>query len=288
MPSDINGNYSLPSGYLAVEGETIQPSQHNPPLEDLAAAVSVRLPVNGSKGMTGPIKLVDGSAGSPAAQFGSATSTGIYKTTAGIGVAIGGAKVAEFGANGILLGAVPIGSGMDYWGTTAPAGWLFAYGQAVSRTTYAALFAVIGETYGAGDGVTTFNLPDKRGRASFGKDNMGGTSANRITDQSGGFDGDTLGDAGGSETHTLTEAEMPEHGHGSHTHLFQRDGTDVELGFTSVNLTGGPTPIGVVTVTGSAQDITIKSSSVSNAGSDNPHNNLPPGIVCNYIIFAGI
>lgn len=60
----------------------------------------------------------------------------------------------------------PVGSGMDYFGTTAPENYMFANGAAISRTEYAELFAVIGTTYGAGDGSTTFNLPDKRSRVS--------------------------------------------------------------------------------------------------------------------------
>src|SRR5690606_12877743 len=88
---------------------------------------------------------------------------------------------------------VPIGTVADFAGTSAPAGWLLCYGQAVSRTTYAALFAVLGTTYGAGNGSSTFNLPDCRGRVVAGKDNMGGASANRLTGQSGGLNGDNLG-----------------------------------------------------------------------------------------------
>jgi microcystin-dependent protein len=65
------------------------------------------------------------------------------------------------------------------------------------------------DSYGAGDGSTTFNLPDLRGRTIAGKDDMGGVSANRLTNQSGGLDGDTLGAAGGAETHTLTVPELP-------------------------------------------------------------------------------
>lgn len=74
--------------------------------------------------------------------------------------------------------ALPAGLGpFPYAGATAPAGWLLCYGQAVSRTTYAALFAAIGTLYGSGDGSTTFNVPDPRGRAIVGKDDMGGTAA---------------------------------------------------------------------------------------------------------------
>ena len=103
---------------------------------------------------------------------------------------------------------VPIGSVVDFAGDPAPNGWLLCFGQAISRTTYSALFAVLGMTYGAGDGSTTFNLPDLRGRVVAGQDDMGGSSANRLTNQSGGLNGDTLGATGGAETHTLTTAQM--------------------------------------------------------------------------------
>lgn len=72
------------------------------------------------------------------------------------------------------------GTVLDFAGSTAPSGWALCYGQAVSRTTFANLFAKIGTTYGAGDGSTTFNLPDCRGRAVAGKDDMGGTASGRL------------------------------------------------------------------------------------------------------------
>lgn len=69
---------------------------------------------------------------------------------------------------------------MDFCGPTPPDGWLICDGSAVSRTTYATLFGVIGTTFGSGDGSTTFGLPDGRGRVIAGKDNMGGTAAGRL------------------------------------------------------------------------------------------------------------
>ena len=81
-----------------------------------------------------------------------------------------------------------------YAGTTAPSGWLICNGQAVSRTTYAALYAVIGTTYGAGDGSTTFNVPNLVNRTVRGSNSLGKT--------------------GGSDTVTLSTANMPAHTHG--------------------------------------------------------------------------
>ena len=86
-----------------------------------------------------------------------------------------------------------------YAGATAPAGWLLCWGQAISRTVYSTLFTAIGTTYGVGDGSTTFLLPDMRGRVAAGKDNMGGTSADRLLGQSQGMAGSTLGSTGGEE-----------------------------------------------------------------------------------------
>ena len=76
--------------------------------------------------------------------------------------------------------AVPPGAIMAFGGSAAPAGWLLCDGSAVSRTTFAALFAAISTAYGSGDGSTTFNLPDLRGRAAVGKDDLGGSAANRL------------------------------------------------------------------------------------------------------------
>jgi len=68
---------------------------------------------------------------------------------------------------------LPSGAMVDFAGTVAPAGWLMCDGSAVSRTVYASLFAAVGSSYGAGDGSTTFNLPDFRGRFARYNDNMG-------------------------------------------------------------------------------------------------------------------
>ncbi|MEY9465822.1 microcystin-dependent protein [Bradyrhizobium ottawaense] len=105
---------------------------------------------------------------------------------------------------------VPIGGFMPYAGSTAPnSSFVLAYGQAISRSTYAALFSLVGTTYGSGDGTTTFNVPDLRGRVIAGKDDMGGSSANRLTAADDGLNGDTLGATGGGETQSLVTANLP-------------------------------------------------------------------------------
>jgi microcystin-dependent protein len=108
-----------------------------------------------------------------------------------VGPAAGGVQV----VNGII-GEVRAFAGIA---SAIPAQWYECYGQAVSRTTYALAFAVLGTTWGNGDGSSTFNLPDLRGRVMAGLDNMGGTAANRITSGVCGVPGTTLGGAGGSQ-----------------------------------------------------------------------------------------
>lgn len=104
--------------------------------------------------------------------------------------------------------ALPPGIIMAYPVASAPSGWLLCGGAAVSRTTYAALFAVIGTYFGAGDGSTTFNLPDLRGRVVAGADTMGGSAAGRLTSTTVSPDGNTVGAVGGAQTVTLTSNQQ--------------------------------------------------------------------------------
>jgi microcystin-dependent protein len=105
---------------------------------------------------------------------------------------------------------VPIGGMIDFTGSTAPnSSFVLPYGQAISRTTYSTYFSLVSTTYGSGDGSTTFNVPDLRGRVVAGKDDMGGSSANRLTDADDGLNGDTLGDTGGGETQVLVTGNLP-------------------------------------------------------------------------------
>jgi len=121
----------------------------------------------------------------------------------------------EKGTNTVLL--VPTGAIMDYSSTTLPNStnfgeWLFCNGQAISRTTYAALFAIIGTTFGIGDGSTTFNVPDTRKRVRVGYNSGSVSSPTNVTtglEENYG----ALGNTGGEVAHDLTVTELPTHVH---------------------------------------------------------------------------
>ena len=143
---------------------------------------------------------------------------------------------------------VPVGTILPFAGSTTPSAFLLCSGTAVSRTTYADLFAVTGTAYGVGDGSTTFNLPNLQGRIPVGKS----------TDT----EFDVLGETGGEKTHVLTVAELAAHTHSTGKALYGSGGLNASFSSGQLDAT---------TVTGSTGDNTA-------------HNNLQPYIVINYII----
>lgn len=212
------------------------------------------------------------------------------------------------------------GTVLPFAGAAAPNGWLLCYGQEVNRSDYPNLFAAIGTTFGAGDGSTTFNLPDLRGRVPAGKDNMGGTPANRLTTAGSGVDGPTLGAAGGSQAHTLTTAQMPAHAHTAtdaghshgvtdpthahtvydpgHSHTYDRitasqpngsgvSNTTSTTNNTTTNTGAATTGIGIyAAATGISVNNGTANISVASQGGGGAHNNTQPTIVLNHIIKA--
>lgn len=154
-------------------------------------------------------------------------------------------------------------------GATVPSGWQVCDGAAISRTTFAKLFAILSTTYGAGDGSTTFNVPDMRGRVPTGYD-AGQTEFN------------ATGKVGGAKTHVLTQAQMPSHTHtqNPHTHTLAGNG----------GLTDGTTSGVMYQVAQSAfyGFYTSQPSSTTptnqNTGGGGAHNNLQPYITMRYII----
>lgn len=332
----------------------------------------------------------DGTVALPYYSWDSDTDSGWYRIGANnLGCAVNGAKVldvstAGLGVTGTLTvsGAatfsstvdvtglvtqggnaiVPIGTTVYYDGLTEPNGWLFSYGQAISRTTYSSLFSaltatatatrsngstsltsvstdfsalgVVGATiegtgistgttitavtattitlsaaasgngsitirilpHGQGDGSTTFNVPDSRGRVLAGRDNMGGSTAGRLTSTYFGAvtgkAGTSLGAVGGLESHTLTSAESA-----AHTHTLTPEAQNPTFTY-SVNSNGGTgggaTMVNAITATGStttvttASDASINQQTTSSSGSGGAHNNTQPTRIANAIIFTGV
>ena len=150
--------------------------------------------------------------------------------------------------------SVPTGAISQFAGATAPANWLLCDGSAVSRTTYSALFSVIGDTYGTGDGSTTFNLPNLKGRIPVGYDSTQ-TEFN------------SLGKTGGEKKHTQTLDELCPHSHNVSAYSLGASSTVKVASGTYANV-GNPTGNIVIAQTGGGQ----------------PFNVLQPYIAMNYII----
>ncbi|MGC3957534.1 MAG: tail fiber protein [Verrucomicrobiota bacterium] len=154
----------------------------------------------------------------------------------------------------IVTGAV-----LPYCGATAPAGYLQCDGSAVSRTTYAALFAVMGTAYGAGDGSTTFNVPDFRGRTLLGA----GTGA--------GLSNRTRGQTGGAETITLALDQIPLHQHG-YTQA------------TGITPTGGEVSPGMGASVMVGASLDSSAAVTDQAGGTSSHDNMIPFGVAMWIV----
>jgi microcystin-dependent protein len=202
---------------------------------------------------------------------------------------------------GGAVGAVPAGAVMPFAGATAPAGWLLCAGQVVSRSQFGELFATIGTTYGAGDGLTTFALPDLRGRVVAGVDTMGGgTRPNRLTSTTITGGADAVGEVGGGQTHTLTGAEsgVPAHGHTTgnnsvdHSHFISAafDNTTAAGPYPYyARVGGGSTLLGPpngMTSAGQSSNHTHVVNNNTAANASSAHNNVQPTMVLNYIIKA--
>jgi microcystin-dependent protein len=182
----------------------------------------------------------------------------------------------------LLAGLLPVGSLVSYAGATAPEGYLLCDGTSVSRTTYATLFSVLSTTYGAGDGTTTFNLPDLRGRMPIGAGNDGseGNNTNRVR-------GDKSGD---TRLQTHTHAGTTGNGSANHTHQLRvNQNTTMNL----ANVAGGSGGFGLSSAPGSILDVWDNGSAHTHGFTTNTHNqpsgsgqNMPPFLVTNYIIKA--
>lgn len=161
---------------------------------------------------------------------------------------------------------LPIGTQVAYGGTVPPTGWLICDGSAVSRTTYAELFKVIGTSYGAGDGSTTFNLPNKKGRVSAGYDSTNSKF-------------NAIGKHLGEETHTLTVEEIPSHQHGEYI-----DSNGSKKVFTLSD--GGGSTLDGAFINTTATSYTGPQVLTTSTGGGQAHNNIQPTEVDNWIIKA--
>ena len=166
------------------------------------------------------------------------------------------------------IAATPTGT-IAYWAGaegSLPAGWALCDGHEELRVGgFAALFAVIGTTYGNGDGSTTFNLPDLRGRVIAGKDNMGGVSANILTDAQADILGGTLG----AQNVTLVISELPSHTHGFSDQYIDGDAGGAAQGPDTQNSTSTLATIAATT---------------ASTGGDGAHANVQPTMALNVMI----
>lgn len=184
------------------------------------------------------------------------------------------------------LGMTPTGTVESFAGSSAPTGWLLCHGQSLNATSnpqYADLWGVLGTTYG-GSGITAFNLPDLRGRSVAGKDNMGGSAANRITNAASGITGTSLGANGGAQTHTMTTAEMPSHTHTQNSHSHGTYAYWQGFTFGSFQTARASGADNVYTTYNQTIPTTSTTATNQNTGGGGAHQNMPPTIILNYII----
>lgn len=232
---------SAPGGYLMCDGTTVSRATYANLFAALVKSATVTTPIAspGKVNWTGhglanndPVKF---------AVSGGSLPTGLVAGTT--------YYVKNKTANDFEVAATPGGASINFTGSSSG-----------TQTG-------INAPYGDGDGSTTFTLPDLRGRAPFGRDDMNGASAaSRITSGGSGIKGNATGETGGAETHTLTTAQLAAHAHGvqdyaSHAYL---PNTNVPLRQGGFSASAGY--------------------STNNAGSGNAHNNMPPALIMNYII----
>ena len=221
---------------------------------DFLSKVITSIPTaNGNTGPTGATGLTG--------LTGPTGPTGLSGPTGPSGLTGGNGATGNTGPAGISAGTIAM-----FGGTSAPSGWLICNGSAVSRTTYAGLFAVIGTLYGSGDNVATFNLPDLQGRFPIGAGSGSGLSTR------------TLAVKAGTESKTLSIGNVPPHRHNVGTFYTNGDsGSAISYygggSAAPVNLGGN-----IYTATNPASVVT------SDATAPTSFDIMPPSLVLNFII----
>lgn len=282
MPRDSNGNTNPLPGTIVQTGDTILPSQHNPALVDLYAMMTQSLSRDGQGGMRANLAMN----GFQVTGLGSATQPG------------NAVPLSQFQSG------TPVGAVVDFAGVTAPDTWLLCFGQAVEVASYPEFAAscyvgnALNATAGFGYRTTSQTnpsdnrstsgqfivLPDFRGRVGAGKDDMGGSAANRMTMAGSGVNGGLIGGSGGLQDHVLTIPQIPSHNHG---------GSTTGSGAHNHSLPGiyfGDAPGGAGPTSGSLsliRDTGINgphSHTIQSEGGGGSHNNTQPTIIMNKII----
>lgn len=321
MPRNGSGTHSIPNTFSP--STSISSAQVNGNFSDLGSEITNSLPRDGQAAMTGQFKASNGTAALPGIAFGSDTNTGLFRADADkIGVAAGGTQIATFDTSGLLdanstrIVGTPTGAIMMYGAITAPPGWVRMNGRTLGNASSGAterahadtesLFTFLWTNYAdtvcavsTGRGASaaadyaagkTIALPDVRGRAFFGLDDMGNSAAGRL----GSVITSGNGASGGTETHTLTEAQLPAHDHGASglsasTNVTVNNGTLVVRatslqggisGTENSTLPSGGTQISTIT----ASATTSISGNTADAGSGAAHSNMPPAFLTTFII----
>ena len=293
MPRNGTGTYTLPQAPF-IPGTTISSSAVNSDFSDIATAITGSLPRDGQAGMIGQLKLPDGASNVPSLAFINDLDTGFSRAGEGvIAVDIDGVTIGTFTAAGwtgaIGTGAVPYGLVMGCPMGAVPAKWLLCDGSLISRTTYANLFAAIGATWSAGDGVTTFGVPDFRGRSLFGID----PGTGRLYSPYFSGTASTFS-YGGLCYHSMTTSELISHYHSAsiydpqHQHYVMPTYGGTAAG--SPGLAG----IGFSGATDTSLDSTGVQITSSNGltttysqGGSTPFSIVPPSATIYWIIYAG-
>lgn len=320
MPRNGSGTMSVPNSFSS--GTTISSSAVNSNFSDFATEVTNSLPRDGQAAMTGQLKAAAGTASAPGLTFGGDPNTGFYSKSAdAIGITAGGAEVASITSSGLVdansftIIGMPTGAMLMYGATTAPTGWTRCNGRTIGNASSSAteranadtssLFTFLWTNYAdsvcavsGGRGASaaadyaankTIALPDLRGRAFFGLDDMGGTAASRlgtvITSATAN------GSSGGTETHTLTTAQLPATTPAGTVSTPTITLTNASLVQTATSLTGvaagsfavaPPSGAGsIVTVTASSSTPTFTGTPF---GSGQSHSNMPPAFLTTFII----